>query len=72
MALLKGRKPRRTKNPVRYHGREGHPVVHEDKRGKRFMMARAKGGGTKRIYEGTKIRVGKGPRSQKVLLKLQP
>jgi hypothetical protein len=43
--------PRRSKKKMTYHGRTGHPIIHEAKTsGRKFMMVRAKGGGTKRLY----------------------
>jgi len=38
---------------ITYHGRKGKPVAHTTKSGKRYIMARASGGGTKRLYKGS-------------------
>lgn len=40
----------RTEKIVEWHGRRGHPVVHLDKQGKKYIMVRKEGGGTKRLY----------------------
>ena len=45
---------KRTKHVITYHNRSGHPEIHTAKNGKRYIMVRAKGGGTKRLYEGSK------------------
>lgn len=45
---------RRTKKTISYHGRVGHPEIHHSKSGKKYIMVRAVGGGTKRLYEGSK------------------
>jgi len=50
------RKPRRSKRLIQYHGRKGHPVVHYTESGKKYIMVRKKGGGVKRLYEGSKYR----------------
>lgn len=61
---------KRSKTKITYHGRSGNPVVHETKSGRKFIMVRKKGGGVKRLYEGSKYRVGhKGYKTKK--LKLQ-
>ena len=39
-----------------YHGRKGTPLVHKAKSGKRYIMVRKKGGGTKRLYDGSKYK----------------
>ena len=41
---------------ITYHGRSGRPIIHRTKNGKRYIMVRRKGGGTKRLYEGSKYR----------------
>jgi len=46
----------RSKKAITYHGRSGRPIVHQNERGRKFIMVRAKGGGTKRLYEGSKYR----------------
>ena len=46
----------RTKKIIKYHGRSGKPEIHIAKSGKRFIMVRAKGGGVKRLYEGSRYR----------------
>lgn len=35
---------------IKYHGRVGHPIIHETSDGKQYIMTRAKGGGVKRLY----------------------
>jgi len=45
---------KRTTKTIRYHGREGHPVIHTSLSGKRYIMVRAASGkGTRRLYEGS-------------------
>jgi hypothetical protein len=44
---------KKSKKTICYHGRCGKPFIHEDAKGKRFIMVRKKGGGTKRLYEGS-------------------
>lgn len=44
---------KRTKKVIRYHGRSGRPVVHKSKSGKKYIVVRATGGGTKRLYQGS-------------------
>lgn len=51
--------PKRSTRVIRYHGREGRPVIHQSKTGRLYIMVRAKGGGTKRLYEGARYRVEK-------------
>ncbi len=38
------------KGPTTGRVRCGHPVIHVSKAGKKFIMVRAVGGGTKRLY----------------------
>lgn len=45
----KGRGPK-----ITYHGRSGHPEVHAAKSGRKYILVRAKGGGVKRLYEGSR------------------
>ncbi len=45
---------KRTRHTVRYHNRPGRPQIHTAKSGRRYIMVRAEGGGTKRLYEGSK------------------
>lgn len=47
---------KRSRNKITYHGRSGRPVVHTTKNGKKYIMVRKSGGGTKRLYEGSKYR----------------
>lgn len=47
---------RRTTKTITYHGRSGRPMVHKTPRGKEYIMVRAKGGGTQRLYEGSEYR----------------
>jgi len=46
--------PRMAKNIISYHGRSGKPVIHKTKGGRLYIMVRATGGGTKRLYDGSK------------------
>ena len=53
--------PRRSSKLIRYHGREGFPVVHQSKTGRLYIMVRAsEGRGTKRLYEGSSYKPDKG------------
>jgi len=45
---------RRSRKKITYHGRSGYPVIHQSPSGRKYIMVRAKGGGTKRLYEGSK------------------
>lgn len=42
-----------SKNVITYHGRSGKPFIHIAKNGRKYIMVRAKGGGVKRLYEGS-------------------
>lgn len=44
----------RSRKKITYHGRTGHPIVHLSDGGRKFIMVRAKGGGVKRLYNGSK------------------
>jgi len=46
--------PRKSKKNITYHGRSGRPIIHQAKSGRLYIMVRAKGGGTKRLYCGSK------------------
>lgn len=46
----------RAKKSITYHGRRGKPLVHITGSGRKYIMVRAKGGGTKRLYEGSRYR----------------
>ena len=46
----------RAKKSKMYHGRVGRPLIHITKSGRKFVMVRAKGGGTRRLYAGSKYR----------------
>lgn len=49
--------PKSSPKVIRYHGREGRPVIHQDKRtGRLYIMVRKKGGGVRRLYEGSRYR----------------
>jgi hypothetical protein len=52
----KSRGAKRAKKEIKYHGRKGKPVIHTSERGKKYIMVRKKGGGTKRLYTGSKYR----------------
>ena len=47
---------KRSKKQITYHGRKGKPVIHTSKSGKKYIMVRKKGGGVKRLYEGSKYK----------------
>jgi len=48
---MKNKYPKKSKRIIDYHGRKGHPIIHYCKnRKKTYIMVRAKGGGTKRLY----------------------
>jgi len=46
----------KTKNLIVYHGRAGYPIVHKTKTGRKYIMVRKPGGGTRRLYDGSKYR----------------
>lgn len=46
--------PRRSKKSITYHGRKGIPIIHQAQSGRLYIMVRAKGGGVKRLYSGSK------------------
>lgn len=46
----------RSKKTITYHGRSGKPIVHITQSGRKYIMVRAKGGGVKRLYEGSLYR----------------
>jgi len=47
----------RTRRVIHYHGRFGHPKIHHAKTsGRAYIMVRARGGGVKRLYQGSKYR----------------
>jgi len=41
---------KRSKIKLTYHGRTGHPVLHHTEESRTYIMVRARGGGTKRLY----------------------
>lgn len=43
-------KVRRSKIKMVYHGRSGYPLIHETLKGRKYIMVRVRGGGTKRLY----------------------
>ena len=47
-------KPQRKKTSTTYHGIKGKPIVHKTNEGRKYIMVRKKGGGTKRLYKGSK------------------
>ena len=57
----------RAKKPITYHGRKGKPLVHKSKEGKKYIMVRKRGGGTKRLYEGSKYKTD--GKTKKLVLK---
>ena len=46
----------KSKKKIMYHGREGYPFIHVSDDRRKYIMVRARGGGTKRLYEGSKYR----------------
>lgn len=48
---------KRSKKLITYHGRKGYPVIHISETGRKYIMVRKKGGGVKRLYEGSKYRI---------------
>lgn len=46
--------PRRSKKSITYHGRSGRPIIHQAQSSRLYIMVRAKGGGVKRLYCGSK------------------
>jgi len=40
----------RSKTKMTFHGREGKPVIHHSQTGRKYIMTRKHGGGTKRLY----------------------
>jgi len=47
---------KRTKHTITYHGRSGRPFIHTASNGRLYIMVRKRGGGVKRLYEGTKYK----------------
>lgn len=46
--------PRRSKEIIKYHGREGKPLIHQAKSGRLFIMVRHPSGkGVRRLYQGS-------------------
>ena len=43
----------RSKKKITHHKRAGYPHIHKTEKGKKYIMIRAKGGGVKRLYEGS-------------------
>lgn len=62
--------PRRAKSAITYHGRRGRPLIHVTKSDKEYIMVRAKGGGTKRLYAGSRYSPARKPRTKKIRLVL--
>ena len=58
---------KRTAKAIIYHGRKGHPLVHLAASGGKFIMVRKKGGGVKRLYEGSKYAQGRNGKRMKRL-----
>ena len=57
--IAQKRRAKYSRKEITYHGRSGHPLIHESETGKNYIMVRRRGGGTKRLYEGAKYRVGR-------------
>ena len=47
---------KRAEKAISYHGRKGKPMVHETEEGRRYIMVRKSGGGTKRLYSGSRYK----------------
>ena len=47
---------KRSKKIIAYHGRKGHPIVHIAQNGRKYIMVRKSGGGTKRLYSGSRYK----------------
>ena len=47
---------KRSKKTISYHGRKGHPTIHTTQKGRKYMMVRKTGGGTKRLYAGSRYK----------------
>lgn len=62
--------PRRAAKPTTYHSRKGRALIHITDTERRFIMVRAKGGGTKRLYEGSYYALARKPRTKKIRLVL--
>lgn len=56
----KEKKEQEPKKKITHHGRAGHPVIHISESGKKYIMVRKKGGGVKRLYEGSKHKTKNG------------
>ena len=56
LCFMPEKKGIRSKKAITYHGRKGKPVIHETKEGKKYITVRAKGGGVKRLYYGSKYK----------------
>lgn len=52
---------KRSSKAITYHGRTGKPIIHYTNSGRKYIMVRAKGGGTKRLYNGSLYSTGKVP-----------
>ena len=60
---------RRSSKSITYHGRSGHPIVHQTKGGRLYIMVRKPGGGTKRLYEGSLYQEQKDGKRRKLVLR---
>ena len=60
---------KRLKRTIKYHGRAGKPMVHTTATGRKYIMVRAKGGGVKRLYEGSLYTEGRGGKKIKLRLR---
>ena len=54
---LVGKVGNRSKNEITYHNRSGHPKIHANKAGRRYILVRKVGGGVKRLYVGSEFKV---------------
>lgn len=45
--------PRRAKKAIVYHSRTGKPIIHQASNGGLYIMVRKRGGGVKRLFEGS-------------------
>lgn len=48
-----GKRTKRSRTKITYHGRTGKPIIHLTKKDRAYIMVRAKGGGVKRLYLDT-------------------
>ena len=54
--------PRKSRRIITYHGRQGYPVIHQDKHGRLYIMVRSQKGKSKKLYDGSQYRADGGMR----------